>query len=70
MVFLGTIVETTLGALKVLAILDIGSSSPTSNIGVGEEAPPILFHTCLIKGNAQSAAYLKYITANLLFGIC
>src|SRR5678816_829480 len=70
MVSLGTIMDITRGALKFLARFVLGSSSPTKNIGVGDDAPPTCFHICLINGNAQSAAYLKYTTASLLFGIC
>src|SRR6186997_274265 len=65
-----TMVDVTLGALNVRAALVLGSSSPTSIIGVGDDAPPTCFHICLIKGNAQSAAYLKYTTASLLRRIC
>src|SRR6201747_1143486 len=70
MVSLGIIIDITRGALKLRARLVRGSSSPTRNIGVGDDAPPTCFQICLIKGSAQSAAYLKYTTASLLLGIC
>ena len=56
---LGIIDDITRGALKFLARFVLGSSSPTRNIGVVEEAPPTCYHICFINGSAQSAAYLK-----------